>query len=262
MTRDTDAGTYRVAEMTWREVEAALERTTTLLIPVGSTEQHGHHMPLGVDVFMPDAIGERVAERSPALLAPPVWYGVSPHHTFKPGTFTVSTETFQRYVFDVCDSAADWGVERVLLLNGHYLAQDPELEVVVRRLRTERGVEAFHVPLVDVFADVAEEIRRGEVSFHASEFETSIMLELFPDLVDMAAATAVDPPEESLPLTDYDALGDNRVGWALTAEEMADITPAGNIGDPTVATAEAGAALVEAAVSSVCELVDALEPVD
>ncbi|MFO8116595.1 MAG: creatininase family protein [Halorubrum sp.] len=251
--------TNRVAELSWREVESALEATRTLLVPVGSTEQHGHHLPLGVDALMPEAIGERVADRVPALLAPPVWYGVSPHHTFKPGTFTVSTETFQRYVFDVCDSASEWGIENVLLLNGHYLAQDPELEVVVRRLRTESDVEAFHVPLVDLFADVAEEIRTGAVSFHASEFETSIMLALFPELVDMAAATAVDPPAESLPLTDYDALGENRVGWALTADDMAEITDAGNIGDPTVATAEKGEALVEAAVSDVAELVAALE---
>jgi len=251
--------TNRVAELSWREVESALDRTRTLLVPVGSTEQHGHHLPLGVDALMPEAIGERVADRVPALLAPPVWYGVSPHHTFKPGTFTVSTETFQRYVFDVCDSASEWGIENVLLLNGHYLAQDPELEVVVRRLRTESDVEAFHVPPVDLFADVAEEIRTGAVSFHASEFETSIMLALFPELVDMAAATAVDPPAESLPLTDYDALGENRVGWALTADDMAEITDAGNIGDPTVATAEKGEALVEAAVSDVAELVAALE---
>ena len=255
----TDAGKYRVAEMTWQEIESALERTTTLLLPVGSTEQHGHHLPLGVDVFIPEAMGARVAERSPALLAPPIWYGVSPHHTFKPGTFTVSTETFQRYVFDVCASAADWGIENVLLLNGHYLAQDPELEVVVRELRTRRGVNAFHVPLVELFADVAEEIRTGEISFHASEFETSIMLELFPELVHPERAEAVEPPAESLPLTDYDALGENKVGWALTAEDMADLTPAGNVGDPTVATAETGEALVEAAVSDVCLLVDELE---
>ena len=251
--------TSRVAELTWREVESALDRTSTLLVPVGSTEQHGHHLPLGVDAFMPESIGERVAERVPVLLAPPIWYGVSPHHTFKPGTFSVSTETFQRYVYDICDAASDWGIENVLLVNGHYLAQDPELEVVVRRLRTESDVTAFHVPLVELFADVAEEIRTGDVSFHASEFETSIMLALFPDLVEMAAATAVDPPAESLPLTDYDALGDNRVGWALTADDMAAITPAGNIGDPTVATAEKGDALVDAAVSGIVELVAELE---
>jgi creatinine amidohydrolase len=175
---------------------------------------------------------------------------------------TVSTETFQRYVFDLCASAADWGVEHVLLLNGHYLAQDPELEVVARRLRVERGVEAFHVPLVALFADVAERVRRGDVSFHAAEFETSIGLELFPDLVHLDRAVAVEPPDEALPLTDYDALGDNRVGWALTAEEMAALAPAGNLGDPTVATAETGAALVEATVSGVRRLVDALEGVD
>ncbi|TYL38450.1 creatininase [Natronococcus pandeyae] len=253
---------YRVAEMTWQEIEAALERTSTLLVPVGNTEQHGHHLPLGVDVYMPEALGERVAERSPALLAPPIWYGVSPHHTFKPGTFTLSSETFQRYVTDICASAGRWGIENVVLLNGHYLAQDPELEVVVRELRTEHGLEAFHAPLVNLFAEVAEEIRTGEVSFHASEFETSIMLELLPELVDMDRAERVDPPEESLPLTDYDALGDNKVGWALTAEDMDELTHTGNIGDPTVATAEKGEVLVDVAVSELCRLVDALEGAD
>ncbi|QLG27115.1 creatininase family protein [Halorarum halophilum] len=253
---------YRVAEMTWQEVDAAVERTSTLLVPVGNTEQHGHHLPLGVDVYMPEAVGERVAERSPALLAPPIWYGVSPHHMFKPGTFTVSTETFQRFVTDICASAGEWGIENVVLLNGHYLAQDPELEVVVRELRTKHDIEAFHAPLVELFAEVAEEIRTGEVSFHASEFETSIMLELLPELVRMDRAERVDPPEESLPLTDYDALGDNKVGWALTAERMAELTDTGNIGDPTVATEAKGEALVDAAVAELRSLVDALEADD
>ncbi|MCL9818011.1 creatininase family protein [Natronocalculus amylovorans] len=251
--------TFRVSEMTWQEIDTALKQTQTLLVPVGSTEQHGHHMPLGVDVYMPEAIGERVADQVPALLAPPIWYGVSPHHTFKPGTFTVSTDTFQQYVFEICASAAEWGIENVLLLNGHYLAQDPELEIVVRELRTKCDIQAFHVPLVNLFADVAEEIRTGEVSFHASEFETSIMLELFPEFVHMDRATNVEPPAESLSLTDYDALGENKVGWSLTAKDMEALTPAGNIGDPTVATKQKGKALVEAAVSDICLLIDDLQ---
>ena len=259
MTETDETTGYRVAEMTWPELEDALAEIGTLLLPVGSTEQHGHHLPLGVDVYMPEAIGERVAATSPALLAPPVWYGVSPHHTFKPGTFTVSTETFQRYVFDICASAAEWGIERVLLLNGHYLAQDPELEIVVRRLRNELGVEAFHVPLVELFADVAAEIRTGDVSFHASEFETSIMLELFPNLVHMDRARDVSPPDESLPLIEYDALGDNKVGWALSADDMEALTPTGNVGTPTAATRQKGERLVESAVSDIRLLVDELE---
>ncbi|TKX52851.1 creatininase family protein, partial [Halorubrum sp. SP9] len=67
---DTKPGSGRVAEMTWPEIEAALEETRTLLVPVGSTEQHGRHMPLGVDAYMPEAIGARVIARSSALLAP------------------------------------------------------------------------------------------------------------------------------------------------------------------------------------------------
>ena len=254
-----DDDTVRVNELTWEELESRLEETTTLLVPVGSPEQHGPHLPLGVDVFMPEAIGERIARETGALLAPPIHYGVSPHHTIKPGTFTVDSETFGRYVVDVCASAADWGIEHVLLLNGHYLAQDPELEIAVRRLREEHAVEAFHVPLVDVFGEVAAEIRRGEVSFHASEFETSIMLALRPDLVHPDRAVRVDPPAESLPLTDYDALGENRVGWSLSAEAFGDLTPTGNLGDPTVASRETGERLVEAAVENVSALVAALE---
>ena len=250
---------YELAEMSWQAVETALDRTRTLLVPVGSTEQHGHHLPLGVDVQMPEGVCRRVAERVECLLAPPIWYGVSPHHTFKPGTFTVGSETFQRYLYDVCASAADWGVERLVLVNGHYLAQDPELEIVVRRLRTELGVAAFHVPLNEVVADAAAEHRTSEVSFHASEFETSLMLAQRPDLVRMDRARAVEPPATSLPLTDYDAYGDNRVGWALSAAEMDDLTPTGNVGDPTVATAELGEVLLAEAVDGICELVTALE---
>jgi len=118
------------------------------------------------------------------------------------------------------------------------------------------------VPLVNLFADVAAEIRTADVSFHASEFETSIMLELLPELVHMDRAEAVDPPEHSRPLTDYDALGDNAVGWSLSADDMDEITPTGNIGDPTAATAEKGERLVEAAVSGIRELVADLERVD
>lgn len=262
----TDAGEsdsierpFTLAEMTWRDVEAALEETTTLLVPVGSTEQHGHHMPLGVDVMMPEAICERVGEESDCLIAPPVWYGVSPHHTYKPGTFTVGSETFQRYVFDICASASEWGVENILLLNGHYLAQDPELEVVVRELRTKKDVQAFQVPLVSVFEDAAADVRTTDVSFHASEFETSFMLSLFPDLVRMDEAERTDPPADSLPLTAYDAYGDNRVGWALSADDMDRLTDTGNVGDPTAATVEKGDELVANAIEQITDLVDALE---
>ena len=250
---------YRLAEMTWQEVEAAVEESSTMLLPVGATEQHGHHLPLGVDVYMPEAVAERVARRTGCLLAPPIWFGVSPHHTFKPGTFTVESETFRRYVRDVCVSASGWGVESVLLLNGHYLAQDPELEIVVRELTTEHDLRAFHVPLVSVFEDAAREARRSAVSFHAAEFETACMLALFPDLVRMDRAERIDPPDDALPLTDYDAYGDNRVGWALSADRMDELTHAGHIGDPTAATAETGDRLVEEAVGNVAELVEALE---
>ncbi|GAB6879464.1 hypothetical protein JCM17823_17380 [Halorubrum gandharaense] len=107
--------------------------------------------------------------------------------------------------------------------------------------------------------DAAARVRDSAVTFHASEFETSLMLELFPDLVRMDEAEAVEPPAESLPLTDYDALGDNSVGWALSADDMAALTHTGNLGDPTSATREKGATLADEAVDNLVELVRALE---
>lgn len=253
------SGSHRLDELSWPQLETALERTRTLLIPVGSTEQHGYHLPLGVDNVMPERIAEAVAEEMDCLVAPTIPYGVAHHHTFKPGTFTVDSETFRRYVRQVCASAGDWGIEHVLLLNGHYLAQDPELEIVVRDLRRDTGLRAFHVPLVSVFAQAAAEVRTSTLAFHAAEFETSLMLDLRPDLVDMDVAEAVSIDEAALPLTDWDALGENKVGWALNREEMDRLTPVGNIGDPTDATAAKGRALREAAVENICSLVSSLE---
>ena len=84
------------------------------------------------------------------------------------------------------------------------------------------------------------------------------MLAIAPDLVDLAAAEAVDPPDDALPLTDYDAYGDNRVGWALSPGRMDALTHTGSLGDPTAATKAHGRALVEAAVENIVQLVDGL----
>lgn len=259
MSTNPDEEGFLLKEMTWQEVEDSLAETSTMLLPVGSTEQHGHHMPLGVDVYMPEAVGKRAAALNDCLLAPPIWYGVSPHHTFKPGTFTINSETFQGYVRDVCRSAGDWGVENVLLLNGHYLAQDPDLRLVVRKLRNEHGLRAFHIPLIEVFRDAAERVRSSGVAFHAAEFETSCMLALRPDLVHLDQAVTVDPPDDPLPLTGYDALKDVQAHSAYSSEDMAALTKAGNVGDPTVATREKGEKLLTEAVQNVVDLIEALE---
>lgn len=248
----------RLGELTWEELEDGAP--STVLLPVGSTEQHGRHLPLSVDTLMPEQIAERVCDRTDALVAPSIPYGVSPHHTFKPGTVSVESETFQHYVRDVCASFGEWGVDAVVLLNGHYLAQDPELDVVVRTLRNEHDIEAFHVPLLDLFDDEAADGRESDLAFHAAEFETSIVLALAPELVRLGRAETVQLDADGpRPLTSYDALGENRVSWALSAADMDELTPAGNVGDPSVATAGLGERLVETAVDRLTQLVAALD---
>jgi creatinine amidohydrolase len=253
--------------MTWPDVEEALEDTRTLLLPVGNTEQHGHHLPLGVDTFTPLGVCERVATDVDCFLAPPIWYGVAPHHMVNPGSFTVDSQPFQNYIKGVCTSAAEWGIENILLLNGHYRGHDNELNIVVRTLREDHGIRAFNVPLHRVFKDAAQEVRDSEAQGHGAEFETSMLLALHPNLVHMDRAVPSDIPvndgfeesSEPLPLFDYDTYGDTRVSSALTTEAMANITPDGTIGDPTLGSAEKGHALLEDATANIAKFVTALE---
>ena len=76
--------------MKWEEVENALERSENVaIIPVGSTEQHGKHLPLGSDSFAAIGLADDVAKRTGAVVAPPIWFGWSPHHMWLPGTITL-----------------------------------------------------------------------------------------------------------------------------------------------------------------------------
>lgn len=165
---------YEIADLTWRELETVTDETSPPLLPVGSTERHGLHLPVGVDTYMPEAITRRVAERSPCLLAPSIPYGVSPHFTFKPGTVTVENETFRHYVRDVCSSAG----ERASRTSGSSTAttsfRTPNSRPSFASPGPTTGCGRF-APRVSLFKDVAREIRETGFSFHASEFERSIL---------------------------------------------------------------------------------------
>ena len=112
---------YRYAEMTWPECKVAADQGRVAVVPVGTYEDHGHHLPIDVDVVLSSEICERAVARIPdeAVLAPAVTHGYSPHHMDFPGTITIKWDTFVNYVRDVCCSLAHHGFTRILLVNGH-----------------------------------------------------------------------------------------------------------------------------------------------
>ena len=105
--------------MTWEDFRARLtEGSGVCILPVGSTEQHGPHLPLGTDTMVAIAISEEAAARTGSIVAPPLWFGWSPHHMILPGTITIRPEILTELVCDVAQSLVSHGCTRFVFLNG------------------------------------------------------------------------------------------------------------------------------------------------
>src|SRR5215831_16288823 len=112
--------TVFLSEMTNPEVEAFLETRHTVIVPVGATEQHGPHAPLGTDVLIPSEVARRVAPTIGALVAPALSYALSYPHVGFTGLVHIRIPTFMALIEDLCVSFASVGFRRIVFLNGHY----------------------------------------------------------------------------------------------------------------------------------------------
>ena len=112
--------TVFLGEMTNPEVEAFLREHQTVIVPTGSTEQHGPHGPLLTDVLIPTEVARRVAPRIGAVVAPPINYALSYPHVGFTGVVHIRIPTFMALIEDLCASLASIGFRRIVFLNGHY----------------------------------------------------------------------------------------------------------------------------------------------
>jgi len=183
-------------EMTRPEVEEAIASgVDTVIITIGSTEQHGLHLPLGTDAIMGEALGQRVARAlGDTLLAPGMRIGCSEHHMDFAGSLTLSRETFIGVVGDICRSLARHGFRHIVLLPTHGGNFAP-LAKAVEAIRPElSGVNLIAFTDLMAFMDgifqtgKARKVTPEQAGAHAGEFETSIMLYLRPNLVAMDQA--------------------------------------------------------------------------
>lgn len=110
---------YEYSNLTWVEIEERLSKSKVVVFPVGSVEQHGHHIGVGADWIQAWEIAKRVGEKSGALVLPVLCYGVSGHHKEFPGVLTMSSQTYSKVVIEILESLNRYGVERVLFINGH-----------------------------------------------------------------------------------------------------------------------------------------------
>jgi creatinine amidohydrolase len=237
----------QLAHHSWTDVDAV--ETDLAVVPVGSTEQHGPHAPLGTDTLAARAVAAAGVDRfeGDVLVTPAVPVGIAEEHRQFTGTLWVTPDTFRSYVRDVVRSLATHGVDRVVLVNGHGGNVDALAEVSATISRHD---DAYAVPFT-WFDAVGED--RGEMG-HAGPLETSLLLATHPDLV-------ADDRFEAARDGGSDRWGDwcERVNLAV---DSAEFTDNGTVGDPTRASAEWGEKLRERAAAALAAVLEAVESRD
>ncbi|RQH01422.1 creatininase family protein [Natrarchaeobius oligotrophus] len=236
------------AGKTCGEVREIGERDGSILVvPVGSVEQHGHHLPVATDTILVDAAAnlavERVEDEIPILTTPPIWSGFSPHHTSFGGTITLEFDVAMDVLESVANSALENGFDALVLLNGHG-GNGALISAAVSTIGVEHpDVEVLGLTYFELAAGFVDEIRDSDVGgmAHGGEFETSLLLHLRPGLVDEDAIEAT-PLEEPYDLGTTDLL---ESGPLSVYREFEEYSHSGAIGRPELATAEKGAEIYE-----------------
>ncbi|MBI3977796.1 MAG: creatininase family protein [Chloroflexi bacterium] len=247
-------------EMKWPEVQEHLRQDDVVLLPIGSVEQHGTHLPLGTDSLVAIGVCKEAARRSDVIIASPLWYGWCPHHMAYPGTVTLRPETMIQLVEDVVTSLIYHGFHHVVVVNGHRTANLPPLQIAAARLRERTGA---YVAVADprwIAARATLAIRESAPGGlgHADEMETGHLYHLRPDLADPALAVRqlgkVGTFAHSIgfdPAFDVDSV----ILPSTHAELGKRTAPTGVGGDPTLATPEKGKQFHEAVVANLCRLI-------
>ncbi len=236
-----------LATMTWPEVaEAIAGGITTLILPLGATEQHGPHLPLGTDTFRACGLAEQLATHlTDAMIAPAIPVGCSDEHTGFAGLLSFDSDTLTSIIIDLARRITGWGIRRLILLSAHggndqalanavdYLGHElPDLQVW--SAHTLLSIEAAMLELAHADG-IAPEI----IGIHAGEGETSEMLALCPDLVRRGAAVCGYTGDMAAILPTLQQIG------------LQPVTPNGILGDPRPAHAARGERYLSAQAAAI-----------
>jgi creatinine amidohydrolase len=237
-----------LANVSWHEAERMLQEARLVILPLGSTEQHGPHLPMYTDAILAHAIAVEVARRVNAVVLPTLPYGQVWSARDFPGTMSLTPNTFKAIVKDICHSLHRHGVKTVLLLSGHKGNVAP-MKVAARELREEIPVKVLtlsYPKLHEIARGVAETEPWHGGTIHAGEIETSLVLAVEPGLCQMDKAIVDYPPVPP----DYD----------YTPVPWPEFTQTGVFGDARVATAEKGRELLERVVTTIVEILNNIVP--
>ncbi len=221
------------------------------IIPIGSTENHGDHLPYGTDTIVALEIAKEVASQVEGLfVVPPLYYGMSEHYSMFPISISLRSETLIEVIKDVLRSLIKHGIKKIFIMNGHDGNIAP-IEIASRAIKMEHpdvkiaSLDAWWISAGRLLPPDTFEVWDG--LGHAGEGETSIMLALKPELVDMSVAKGVVP---ELP-------AEVEMKWSFD-----ELTPYGATGDPTKATKEKGEKMKKVLVELIVNFFKEMEEKD
>jgi creatinine amidohydrolase len=252
-------------KLTWAEVAERIEGgVDAVLLPIGTTEQHGRHMPLDTDVVIARGLSERAAEAAAAqdlevLIAPTLNVTLSWYHMQFPGSLRLRTDTFLKVFEEVCESLHHHGLDNVIAVNGHG-GNVAALTVAVNRYFEVTGRRVFLLQWWELAADVVGAIEGPAI--HAEEAETSLAMAVGQRvLMEHAARDAYDRGAAVrdagfawTSLGKY-ALTHRGPGVVVPMDMLGDISDSGVVGDATRARLETGQAIVDVVVPRVVQVV-------
>jgi len=249
---------YQIAAYSWAEVHEMNKENTITLIPLGSTEQEGTHLPLGVDTYVAEAIAQKVAKETGSLVGPVLPVGYSEWFLEFPGTISLNIETFTQVLREYISSLIRHGFKKFIFINGHG-GNSSAVDVVSREFIMNHEVQIAMVEIWKIANSLAKDIPelKENVFKHAGELMTSVMLYLHPDTVNMKKAKVEYVKSNKHLFKVKSTLGAAEYkGVDITLYDKAkSLTESGIMGDPLSATAKKGEIIVNAITSYLAEMV-------
>ncbi len=242
----------RLAELSGPAVAERLNEQSIVVVPTGAIEHHGPHLPLLTDYLIADAVGAAAVNAAAAAgldvwLAPTLAYTKSDEHSWAPGTVWLDWDTMYKTCLEIGRAVKLMGAGSVVFANGHG-GNTALLGVVIREIRKQYGLKTFAMPTLSMGATPApphgEGLDEHGLGIHGGNAETSLVMHLRPDLVDLSLAERWVPPH--LAELEYIRFNGGPVAFGWLSDDFG--TP-GVVGDPTQATAEYGQVVWDASIA-------------
>lgn len=240
----------RLGEITWSDAQKLFKKTDLAILPIGATEQHGPHCPLGTDIFTAEMVSNIVGEKTETLVLPVIPVGISDHHRQFPGTLWIPPQVFRDYVKAVALSVSSHGIRKIVMVNGHG-GNTNSLYEVCEELRN----------LYSIFSVIVHSYT-SNMDGHAGADETSIILYIKPEYVKMQDAKNITIHKT---FADIQIKGNDKLGPALFPRDIIDLSDSGVYGGAgktimaSEATANRGEELLKPHIQKIVDLVNELK---